>query len=107
MIRLKIKPLSLNHAYRGRRFTTKELAYYKRDIFRLAPKLQLNTGKLAIKFIFGVSNKGCDGDNLIKCVQDSLAEKYGFNDNAIYKWDIEKVDVKKGQEYIDFEITNI
>jgi len=54
-----------------------------------------------------VSHRGCDGDNLIKCAQDSLADKYGFNDNSIYKWEIEKVIVPSGQEYIAFEITNL
>lgn len=107
MFKLNIKPLSLNHAYRGRRFSTPELKLYKRAIYLMAPKLKVEAGKLKIKLEFGVSNKGVDGDNLIKCVQDSLAEKYCFNDNRIYKWDVEKIDVPLGQEYINFEITNL
>ena len=101
---LDIKPLSLNCAYRGRRFTTPELKSFKQAIYFLAPKITIPKGKLKVKFIFGVSSKNADGDNLIKCVQDSLAEKYNFNDKQIYRWEVEKIDVKKGSEYIEFEI---
>ena len=107
MISLKIKPLSLNNAYRGRRFTTPELEAYKRAIFYLCPKGVVPTGKLKVRYEFGVSSKNSDGDNLIKCCQDALAEKYGFNDKLIYKWEVEKKDVKKGEEYIAFEIIKL
>jgi Holliday junction resolvase RusA-like endonuclease len=43
-------------------------------------------------------------DNLVKCFQDALAEQYGFNDRQIYAWEFEKVDVKKGNEFVAFEI---
>ena len=101
---IKLKPLSLNSAYRGRRFTTPELKSYKEAIQYLAPKLEIPKGKLKVKYIFGVSSKNADGDNLIKCLQDSLAEKYGFNDKLIYEWNVKKIDVKKGEEFISFRI---
>jgi Holliday junction resolvase RusA-like endonuclease len=105
MIRLNLKALSLNSAYRGRRFTTPALSSYKQAIGLLSPILSVPEGKLKVKYVFGVSSKNSDGDNLIKCLQDALAEKYGFNDKMIYKWEVEKVDVKKGEEFIEFEIT--
>jgi hypothetical protein len=105
MEHIKIKPLSLNSAYRGRRFTTPELKIFKEELFYKLPKIIIPSGKLKVKYIFGVSSKNADGDNLIKCLQDALADKYGFNDKIIYKWDVEKIDVKKGEEYIDFEIS--
>lgn len=104
MARISIKPLSVNKAYRGRRFATKELTEFKKAIFYLLPKKTLPQGKLSVYYEFGCSSKGSDGDNLIKAFQDCLCEKYGFNDNRIYQWYIKKVDVKKGREYIDFEI---
>lgn len=104
---IKIKPLSLNSAYRGRRFTTPELKSYKEAIHYLAPRLKIPKGKLKVSYKFGVSSKNCDGDNLIKCLQDALADKYGFNDKVIYKWDVEKIDVKKGKEFISFKIEKI
>lgn len=104
MARLSLKALSLNSAYRGRRFTTPELASYKQAVRLLSPKQVIPEGKLAVRYVFGVSSKNSDGDNLIKCLQDALAERYGFNDKLIYKWNVEKVDVKKGEEYIEFDI---
>jgi hypothetical protein len=101
---IKVKPISLNQAYRGRRFSTPLLENFKKSVFYLAPKIKIPDGKLKVKYIFGVSSKNSDGDNLIKAFQDSLAEKYGFNDRVIYKWEIEKVDVPKGKEFISFSI---
>jgi len=106
MVHIKIKPLSVNQAYRGRRFATSELKTYKEKLSYLLPKMKVGEGKLSVKYIFGLSSKGADGDNLIKAFQDCLSEKYGFNDNKIYSWYIEKVDVKKGDEFVEFEIKN-
>jgi Holliday junction resolvase RusA-like endonuclease len=104
MHHLAIKPLSLNSAYRGRRFTTPELKSYKESLFYMLPKIDIPEGELAIYFVFGVSSKNSDGDNLIKCLQDAIAERYNFNDKRIYEWHVYKEDVKKGQEYIYFDI---
>lgn len=104
MIQIDIKPLSLNSAYRGRRFTTPELRQFKNEVLLLLPKLKIPNGKLSVEYEFGVSSKNSDGDNLIKCFQDILAEKYKFNDKQIYKWKVRKIDVSKGNEYIKFKI---
>ena len=101
---INAKPLSLNKAYRGRRFATKDLKKYKEEVMWQLPKMKVPQGKLEVEYIFGCSSKGSDGDNLIKAFQDCLAEFYGFNDNKIYRWIVEKVDVKKGKEFIKFEI---
>jgi len=108
MITLKIKPLSLNHAYCGRRFKTPELEYFKQQVYLFTPKnLKIPEGKLAVKYVFGVSSKNADGDNLIKAFQDAISEKYGFNDKIIYKWEVEKIDVEKGSEFISFSIEEL
>ncbi len=41
-------------------------------------------------------------ENLIKAFQDCLAERYGFNDRDIYRWEIEKLIVPKGKEFAAF-----
>jgi len=105
MHKINIKPLSLNQAYRGRRFKTPELEAYKKFIHYKLPKIEIPKGKLFARYEFGVSSKNCDGDNLVKCFQDAIAERYGFNDKQIYKWEFQKVDVKKGMEYIAFSLT--
>lgn len=104
MHKIKIKPLSLNSAYRGRRFTTPELKSFKNEVFYLLPKIDIPKGKLKVEYVFGVSSKNADGDNLIKCFQDAIADCYRFNDKVIYKWEVEKVDVKKGDEFIYFDV---
>lgn len=104
MNELKIKPLSLNNCYIGRRFATKELAKYKQDISRMLPRIDIPEGKLYVTYSFGVSSKSSDVDNLIKVFQDCLAEFYGFNDKNIYRLDVSKQDVKKGEEFIKFQI---
>ncbi len=105
-MRIDIKPLSVNGAYRGRRFASKELKNYKDDLNKILPHISIPDGKLEARYVFGVSSQVCDVDNFIKAFQDCVAERYGFNDNRIFKITVEKVCVKKGSEFIDFEIKN-
>ena len=104
MATIKIKALSVNKSYQGRRFATPELKAYKQELYLRLPPLKIPTGKLKIKYIFGVSSQASDLDNCIKSFQDALSEKYGFNDKMIFKMDAEKRITKKGDEYIFFEI---
>lgn len=107
MHKINIKPLSVNQAYRGRRFATNDLKNYKRALAYLLPKLKIPKGKLGVSYEFGLSSKGADGDNLIKAFQDCLAEQYNFNDNKIYEWQVCKKDVPKGKEYVTFSINSL
>ena len=105
MNRVQIKPLSVNKAWRGgRRYKTEDYKRYEADLGFLLPHIDIPEGKLEIHYIFGVSSKAFDYDNGIKQFQDVISKKYGFNDNRIYMATIEKIDVKKGEEYIEFEI---
>lgn len=105
MERIDIKPISINEAYRGRRFATPELKQYKIDMGVLLPRINVPDGKLSVAYHFGVSSKNSDGDNLIKATQDCIASHYGFNDNKIYEWYVKKIDVEKGKEFIEFELS--
>ena len=107
MHHIPIKPLTVNRSYQGRRFATPELKAFKQALIYLLPPLSIPKGPLRVTYVFGVSSKAADGDNLIKSFQDALCEKYGFNDRDIYHWDVEKVIVPKGQEYAGFEISGI
>lgn len=104
MNKVYIKPLTVNRAWRGRKFKTPEYSQYEKDLTFLLPKLEVPEGKLEVKYVFGLSSKNADGDNCIKQFQDIVAKKYGFNDRNIYRWFVEKVDVKKGEEFVSFEI---
>ncbi|MDD5110860.1 MAG: hypothetical protein PHI63_06670 [Patescibacteria group bacterium] len=103
MFRIDIKPLSVNEAYRGRRFSTDALEQYKKDLFYLLPKVRIPPGRLSVEYEFGIS-QAADGDNFIKAFQDAIANKYQFNDKKIYEWHVKKVDVRPGNEYVEFII---
>ncbi len=105
--KLNIKPLSVNQAWQGKRFKTPEYRVYEKTVLYLLPKLEIPEGKLKIRFEFGVSSKNADWDNPIKPIQDILQKKYGFNDRLIYDARVLKVDVKKGEEYVKFEISKL
>lgn len=105
MPEIKIKPLSVNEAWQGRRFKTPAYKKYCRDLgLLLPPAVKMPDGKLEIHFTFYLSSKLADWDNPIKPAQDIICDKYGINDNRIYRAIVEKVDCKKGEEKIVFEI---
>lgn len=107
MNRINIKPLSTNRLWQGRRFKTPEYKVYEQEMWYLLPDMEVPQGKLSIKFEFGLSSKNADVDNCIKGCVDILQKKYGFNDRYIYKLEAVKVDVKRGEEYIDFELSTL
>ena len=104
---INIKPLSVNEAWKGRRFKTKKYDAYIKDVLMILPKLNIEIDKIELNLKFGLSNKNADIDNPVKCFVDCLQKKYGFNDKKIYRMTIEKVDVKKGCEFIDFDIKEL
>ncbi len=103
-MRLSIKPLSVNDAWKGRRFRSDKYKKYQLDIAILLRKMVIPSGPLEIRITWGLSNLGGDWDNPIKPFQDCLSNKYGFNDNRIMRGVVDKVKVPKGQEFIAFEI---
>lgn len=108
---LSIKPLSVNDAYatskKGKRVKTKACKKYCKDLMLILPKMERPSGKLKINIEFGFSNVRSDVDNPAKIFIDVLQKKYGFNDNKVYELNLVKNVVKKGQEYIKFEIKQL
>lgn len=108
MIRLNLKPLSVNKAWQGKRFKTKDYKTFENAMLLMLPKLDVDlTGKLRIELKYGFSNKLSDIDNPCKLVIDCLVKKYGFDDRQIFQLYQEKEIVKKGNDYIEFLIKNI
>jgi len=104
-LKIDIKPLSVNDAWAGRRFKTKEYKQFEKDLLLLLPKkIKIPEGKIQINFIWGFSSTASDWDNPIKPVQDVICKKYKLNDNRVYFGTAEKTIVKKGKEFIQFEI---
>ena len=105
MHKINIKPLSTNALWQGRRFKTEAYEDYEKELFVLLPKnYKVPSGKLSATFEFGLSSKNADADNCVKGFADILQKFYGFNDKNFYEMTLRKVDVKKGQEYISFQI---
>lgn len=107
MINLKIKPLSVNECWQGKRFKTKAYLKYERDLLLILPQIKIPQPPFEIYFEFGFSNIMSDWDNPVKPIQDILQKKYNFNDKDIMKAIVTKIKVKKGDEYISFNIKNL
>lgn len=107
MIKINIKPLSVNEVWCGKRFKTPAYKNYEKAVTLMLPKITIPEGPLKIIFRFGFSNVMSDWDNPVKPLQDIMQKKYGFNDKEIFEAHVQKVKVPKGQEYFEFEITAI
>ena len=107
MIKINIKPLSVNDAWKGKKFKTPKYNKYIRDLLLLLPKMEVPTGKLIARYEFGFSSRGSDWDNPVKPLQDILQKKYGFNDSLIYEAKVIKKIVPKGEEYLKFSLEHL
>jgi Holliday junction resolvase RusA-like endonuclease len=102
---LKIKPLSVNKAYKGKKYTTKEYKFYEQEILLYLPSEKLKLlPPYKILYNFGFSSTRADADNPVKVLQDIISRFYGFDDRHIFEINIKKHLVKKGEEFIEFEI---
>lgn len=104
---LKIKPMTVNEAWQGRRYKTEKYKKWRQNVTYLLPTLNVPNVKLKVMLEFGFSNKSSDIDNPIKCILDAIQFKYGFNDKMIYRLEVDKQIVKKGDEYIKFNIEEL
>jgi len=104
MNHIKIKSLSVNNAWAGRRFKTPAYKSYETEMFYLLPKIKVPKGSLKLTVTFGFSNSVSDIDNPLKPFIDILQKKYDFNDKQIYHLEIFKIIVDKGEEFIAFSI---
>ncbi len=108
MHKIDIKPLSVNEAWKGKRYKTDKYKKYQKDVLILLPKLDINKESfLNINLEFGFSNLSSDIDNPVKMILDIFQKKYGFNDSKIFKLKLSKKKVEKSQEYFKFEIKEI
>lgn len=108
MTKISIKPLSVNKCFQGRRFKTIDYKNYEKEMLIKLPKLTFSkTSNLHLEITFGYSNKLADIDNGLKPMIDILQLKYQFNDRNIYKLSVLKEIVKKGDEFVYFNINEI
>lgn len=106
MHKLQIKPLSINEAYKGRRFRTPKYdTYIRQMIFLLPSNMSIPKDNIKLFIEFGYSSSLSDIDNGLKCFIDCLQKKYNFNDKLINELNVRKIKVNKGFEHIIFEIS--
>jgi len=106
-IKINVKPLSVNQAWKGQRFKTDAYKDYERLLFRLLPPIDLPTPPFQVIFRFGFSSTLSDWDNPIKPLQDILQKKYGFDDKKIKRAVVDIESVEKGSEYVFFKIEKL
>lgn len=104
---LDIKPLSVNGAWKGRRFKTDQYKKYEHDILMLLRPVIIPSGFLELTLTFGFSSAASDFDNPVKPFVDCLQKKYGFNDKMIKRCVINVDNVKKGKEFIEWELKEL
>ena len=107
MVVLNIKSLSVNRAYKGRRFKTDDYKNYEKELMLLLPNIEIPKPPYEVYYKFGFSSKLSDWDNPVKPFQDILQKRYDFNDRDIFKAVCEKEIVNKGEEYLIFDIKSL
>ena len=107
-MKIEIKPLSVNDAWKGRRFKTDNYKKWQKELLIMLPTIKIQfKGNLKADFVFGFSSKASDIDNPLKPLIDTLQKKYKFNDNQIQELNVKKEIVKKGQEFMSINITEL
>ena len=104
---IKIKPLSVNKAWVGRRFKTPEYTKYERALLLMLPKIKLPSPPYKLTIEYGFSNAASDIDNPNKLIIDIMQKKWKFDDKLIYELNTIKKIVKKGKEYFSFKIESL
>lgn len=105
MIRVNIKPLSVNKAWKGKRYKTNDYNNYENALLKLLPRISGIKKPLKLEIVFGFSNAGSDIDNPLKPFIDILQKRYLINDKDIFELNVKKVKVEKGFDFIDFKIS--
>ncbi len=114
-LELKAKPLSINAAWKGRRFKTENYLTYEEEVGYLLLKYPKNKFKLEHKLSVSVKFYLCghglrfDVDNLIKPLLDILTKNEIIpDDRIIYKLKAEKIGVEnKEEQRIEIKIKRI
>ena len=103
IINLKVKPLSVNNAWQGKRFKTPAYKTYEKKVLSMLPNVEIKEFK-QLKITYGFSNMMSDIDNPTKLVLDILQKKYGVNDRDLIYLVLHKEKTSKGSEFIEIEL---
>ncbi len=104
---IPVKPLSVNKAYRGRRFKTKDYIDFESDVGKTIGQCQdeLPSGELFVIYTFHIKNYGrSDTANMEKVLSDTLKKLGYFRDDSDIKSIYMVKERTKQDERIDVEI---
>ena len=99
------KPLSANASYYGKKTKTAAYRKYEEALISFLQDLEIPDGRLTLKVLVRYSNTRSDIDNCLKPFIDVLQKRYLFNDSKIFKLDVEKQVVKRGDDEIIFKLS--
>jgi Holliday junction resolvase RusA-like endonuclease len=110
MIKLEIKPLSVNAAWQGRRFKTPEYKHFENDVSLLImaqkPGKFIDTA-VEVSYEFHIKNYlKTDVDNLVKPLQDVLVKKGIISDDRFIK-KITAEKFKSSEDFINISIKEV
>ena len=107
-IQIHLKPLSVNEAWKGRRFASPKYKKFTKDVMLLLPNhYEIPDGKLGIRIEAGLNVRG-DLDNVCKPILDIITKKYGCDDNRFMEVNLVKKIIKqKSEGYFNFCIWGI
>lgn len=106
VITLQIKAISVNVAWKGRRFKTDDYIQYENDCFKLIKGTKVE-GWVEIKYRFYLKNFGnTDVSNLVKLLEDIIVKcELITDDRKVVKFSAEKI--KSKEDKIEIEILPI
>lgn len=104
-ITLNIKPLSDNKLWKWVHRKTYEYLKYESKILKMIPdSFKLEKRMTRLHFTFWFSNRRSDASNPLKALCDILWKKFEeWDDRMIYRLEVDKVIVPKGEEFIHIE----
>lgn len=108
-MKILLKPVSINAAYRGgRRFKTKDyLAFEKAMLLQLKGIKQLAEKEYGIRFRFYLKNAlACDVSNFIKTTEDCIV-KAGLVRDDRFCMSLTAEKYKSKTDYLEFEIWEV
>lgn len=108
-IKLEVSPLSVNKAWQGRRFKTKEYDYFEKAVSIVLPFSTVKTDKqeLFVHYVYHIKNFAmADTFNMEKTLSDMLVKRgYILDDRYIRAGYQRKEKIAEGErEWIDIHI---
>lgn len=111
-LHIPVAALSTNKMYAGQKRRSVYYKAFRKKIFNFlseSKEYRRNQvslkGNLVLKMEVGFSSPLSDLSNVIKSIEDILVAFYDFDDRQIVRIEMDKVLVRKGDEYMDIVIS--